>query len=563
MKTPKPETCSRLRQRFESGSSRAYSDAQRAGCDWTEQFERPARPCRTVPRSFTTKTGKTVEFLSRVGDCGPRAAAEKRALAASCFSVGARGVGVPAADCGPAAPAGCETDRSKTRVITPQGDDRASYRLIEAEDLVPSHNPLSFEPDPRYPANVQEREYQNDTNEQIKVAMGAQKLNPGIMLHRSPTAVDGPPLVTEDGCALGGNGRSMMLKRAYLTEPEKADAYRDALRCELGQFGIPQRELEGMRQPVLVRVIAGTRCDDDSTDLAKAVRRYNEGLTNVIDSKALGVSQSRSLSQQSLSMFAQAMQGDTSLREAMAEEPELFLRALENDRILTRQNRTRYVKPSGELTNEGKDVIEAMFLGRVVGNADRIRSSSEDLLKRVERAVPYLTAVAGQNPDYDLTETTQKAIDLANSARSKGQTIDAYVSQLDFLSARPDSRTTALARLLTNERPLAIRDRFKDWATKAAFDPSQGGLLGKPPSPEEAFETLTAAVARKGRALFTGTVVKQPEGLARIVIKGDSKPVSEGGTGIKVGQAVIEYMTGPLRGQRAEFQQDTLGDVAG
>ena len=47
------------------------------------------------------------------------------------------------------------------------------------------------------------------------------------------------------------------------------------------------------------------------------------------------------------------------------------------------------------------------------------------------------------------------------------------------------------------------------------------------------------------------------------MIKGDSKPVSEGGTGIKVGQAVIEYMTGPLRGQRAEFQQDTLGDVAG
>lgn len=561
MKTPKPETCSRLRRSFDAGSSRAFSAAKRAGCDWTEEVVAPSKPCREVPRSFTTKTGRLVEFLSRVGDCGPRTPTAKQLAARERFALAARGLA--GADCGPSAPAGCETDRSRTKVITPQAEDRARYQLIEAEDLVASHNPLSFDPDPRYPANVQEREYQNDVNEQIKVSMGAQKLNPAIMLHRAPTAVDGPPLVTEDGCALGGNGRSMMLKRAFLTEPEKADAYREALRCELGQFGLPQAELERMKAPVLVRVIAGTRCDDDPRQLAAAVRRYNEGLTNVIDAKALGVSQSRNLSQQSLSSFASAMGGDTTLRDAMAQSPEIFIRALENDRILTRQNRTRYVRPSGDLTPEAKDTIEAMFLGRVVGNADRIRSSSDDLLKRVERAVPYLTAVAGVNPDFDLTETMQKAIDLANQAKSKGVTIDGYVSQMDFLEARPDSRTTSLARLLTTERPLAIRDRFQAWAQKASFDPNQGGLLGRPPTPEQAFEALTANVARKGRALFRGTVVQQPEGLARVVVVGDSKPVAEGGTGVKAGNAILEFLSGGRRGERFESALELLGDVAG
>jgi hypothetical protein len=177
--------------------------------------------------------------------------------------------------------------------------------------------------------------------------------------------------------------------------------------------------------------------------------------------------------------------------------------------------------------------------------------------------VPYLTAVAGVNPDFDLTETMQKAIDLANSAKSKGVTIDGYVSQMDFLEARPDSRTTSLARLLTTERPMAIRDRFRDWAQKASFDPAQGGLLGRPPTPDQAFEVLTANVARKGRSIFRGTVVQQPEGLARVVIVGDSKPVNEGGTGIKAGNAVLEFLSGALRGQRFESALEMLGDVAG
>lgn len=558
-------SCSRLRGRYEaSGSRTALTQALAKGCDWAEEIQRPVAPCREVPRAFTTKTGRRVEFTARVGDCGPRKGPSERQLAARArFSALLRGEGVAPGDCGPDVPAGCEKDRRATKIITPQAEDRAEYRVIEAEDLIPSHNPLTFDPDPRYPSGVQEREYQFDQNEQLKVASGAGQLNPGIMLHRSPTAVDGPPLVTEDGCALGGNGRSMMLKRAYAQEPARAKAYMDALKCEAGTFGISQRELAGMKEPVLVRVVKSTRCEDDPGELAKAVRRYNEGLTNVIDARALGVSQARSLSASSLSIFGSAVSGERSLREAMQEDPGVFVAALENDRIITKQNRTKFVKASGELTNEGKDAIEAMFVGRALGNADRIRMTPAAVLQRVEKAVPYLTAVAGRNPDFDVTTSLQKAIDLVNAAKASGNSIEAELAQMPMFAERPTAEVVGLARVFANERPMAVRDRFKEWASVSAFDPSQGGLLGKPPSREEAFIKLVGNVTRKGRALFQGSVVQQPQGLARIVVKGDGKPLSEGGTGYALGEGVIEYMTGPQRGARVPARLEELGEVVG
>ena len=98
----------------------------------------------------------------------------------------------------------------------PQGEP-VRFDVLEAADVVSSHDPQSFAPDPGYPREVQERVYDRDPNEQRKVMVGAQNLNPAVVLNRSPTPEAGPPLVTagEHPIVLGGNGRSMMIRRAY------------------------------------------------------------------------------------------------------------------------------------------------------------------------------------------------------------------------------------------------------------------------------------------------------------------------------------------------------------
>jgi hypothetical protein len=97
----------------------------------------------------------------------------------------------------------------------PQGEP-AHYAVVEAEQLVASHDPQTFAPDARYPEGVQERDYLKQPEEQRKVVMGAQQLDPALVLTDTPSAVDGPPIVTGGTpIVLGGNGRSMMIKRAY------------------------------------------------------------------------------------------------------------------------------------------------------------------------------------------------------------------------------------------------------------------------------------------------------------------------------------------------------------
>lgn len=56
----------------------------------------------------------------------------------------------------PAAPGSREVG-AVTRIVTPQRPDGepARYAVVEATDLIPSHLPDSFQPDPRYPAGVQ------------------------------------------------------------------------------------------------------------------------------------------------------------------------------------------------------------------------------------------------------------------------------------------------------------------------------------------------------------------------------------------------------------------------
>jgi hypothetical protein len=108
--------------------------------------------------------------------------------------------------------------RRRTRIITPQRPhgEPAHYAVVEAEQLVASHDPQSFAPDARYPEGLNERDYRTAVDEQRKVMVGAQTLDPALLLTDTPTAVDGPPIVTSgQPLVLGGNGRSMMLKRAY------------------------------------------------------------------------------------------------------------------------------------------------------------------------------------------------------------------------------------------------------------------------------------------------------------------------------------------------------------
>jgi predicted kinase len=172
--------------------------------------------------------------------------------------------------------AGAEAGRVEPREVPPSARGRATsvrfpdgsevgarYHVVEAATLEPSHNPTSFEKNPRYPEGVQQRAYHGEQGKAARdhVAVIAGKLDPRILLDQT-TSPHGPAVTTPDQTVIGGNGRIMATMRAATHVPEKFASYVTELRkVSQDRFGISPESYAHMEHPVLIR-----RLEDDGVD---------------------------------------------------------------------------------------------------------------------------------------------------------------------------------------------------------------------------------------------------------------------------------------------------------
>ena len=398
---------------------------------------------------------------------------------------------------------------SSPRLITPQRPEGEpiSYRVIEADDLIQSHDPHTFLPNPDYPPGVQEREYHRQVEEQTKVATAAQRIDPDLLLSDTPTAVDGPPIVTSGARAivLGGNGRTMMLKRA--SEEQRA-AYKEALIQRAARFGIDPATVASMRNPVLVRVLDGVPDTASTADLIAAVRRTNEGMTQALSPAARAVAEAKLLSADAIRDLAALLEGDVTLRDVMRTRPQDVVNILRREGIITRQNQSEWL--SGKfLTDAAKDRIEGMFLGRIVGSGDRLAQTQKSILNKLERAAPFLLRVEGLAPEHGQIATVQKALDLLADAQRRGMPIETIAGQQDLFGA---SETTPdvlrMAQLLRDTGPVNLAARFRAWSEMAAST-RQTSLFARTPTFEEVRQALLGETV-VGRLEQGAVILYQP-----------------------------------------------------
>ena len=120
------------------------------------------------------------------------------------------------------------------------------YRIVEGETVQPSHVLKGTElesTNPRYTGALQPRDLLH-IDERKKINKGSEELDPPL-LGRSITPDSGAPIAGEDLQVESGNGRLLMIMRAYRLG--KADHYKKYL-AEMGF------DISGFKQPVLMRV---------------------------------------------------------------------------------------------------------------------------------------------------------------------------------------------------------------------------------------------------------------------------------------------------------------------
>jgi DdrB-like nuclease len=380
------------------------------------------------------------------------------------------------------------TGETRIRIPGEPTTYKGRYEVRELGDLEASHSGQTFQRNPNYQL-ANDRDYTRIDN-QGKVIEGSSPdlFEPLELINDSPSATTGPAAVDAAGNVLGGNGRKMILDRAY-ANPQLATAYRQALESKAAQFGLDPEAIKGMKQPVLVRVLD----DADLPDTAarqRAITDFNKKGTAELRPSERAIADSRRVSQGTLDDLARRLgeAGDDSTLAQVLEGPagSEILQKLIDDGVITAQERGALAE--GQiLTRAGRDRIGSLMLGRFFRNPQQLDAIPSSIRNKLERmAAPLSKAEAVQG--WNLTGTIQDAIELLEEARATGTAnLDDFMRQGGlFQSEKFSPEAVQLAKQLQSGKLRQLEAAAQQYASDAAF--AEGGsLFGDAPTPARSF----------------------------------------------------------------------------
>jgi len=137
-----------------------------------------------------------------------------------------------------------------------------TYKLIESESLQPSHLPSGERNPKHHIAGAQPKERSDVAS---KLAQDKIAKNPNFEeVSGSPNAYFGTPIINERGEVIQGNNRSIGLKKHY---ENKGNQYKADLIANAEKYGLTKEQVEGMKNPILVREVKVT--DSEAVSLGQ------------------------------------------------------------------------------------------------------------------------------------------------------------------------------------------------------------------------------------------------------------------------------------------------------
>jgi hypothetical protein len=375
------------------------------------------------------------------------------------------------------------TDGKETRLRIPGNDEpiKARYRLVELDDVQPSHHGMSFAANPEYPIK-QDRNYETDKAEQGKVVTNEQKFDPSFTINTDNTVQNGPSVVTPDGRVLGGNSRIMTLQRLY--KNGRGDLYKNYLADNAEAFGVTPEQVRGMRNPVIVREMEAPKTIDEAS---RRINDFNKTTTASTNPVARAISMGKRLSPDSVgklaSMLRDLSDGDkpASIANLLSERPKEVLDILRKEGAITPEEvngLTEQTDTGLKFTDEAKGIIGDAMLGNVLGDADLVQRMSPRLKDKVQAVLGEMLDLKSRGEDpWNVTNIVKQAVDDHYQASLAGMTMDEYYRQGGLFAAAENPLVESMARLMSqNQKP--IKAAFRQFTMDARQDIPGQGLLG-------------------------------------------------------------------------------------
>jgi hypothetical protein len=400
---------------------------------------------------------------------------------------------------GSRARAGAPEAQTEIRIPGAKVRYKAFYEVRELADLQPSHSGHTFQRNERYQLK-NDRDYSRSENQGKIVDWSGPDFDPSYHITDNPDASNGPPVIDEVGNVYGGNGRTMILQRVYSGNRAGAEAYRQMLLKKASQFGLDPKQIEAMKEPVLVRVIPDEEMAAGGSR-QQAVTDFNKTGTAALRGSEKAIADSRRVSLDTLDDIAARLEekgADATLAEVLEGRggAEVFARLVE-DGVITPQESAAYVD-RGVLTAEGKARISKLLLGRFFRDPAQLDMTPPSIRAKLERIAAPLAKVEGR-ANWSLSERLQEAIDLIEEAKVRGQkNLDDVVAQSGLFGSQKYSPAgVQLAKILRDANPNELTKAVRQYAADAAEAERGPGLFGEPPTARESFEAAFSALSKK------------------------------------------------------------------
>jgi hypothetical protein len=301
-------------------------------------------------------------------------------------------------------------------------DLEAKYVVMEADKVIASHRPTeNFGLHGDYPEDVQERRYEDLPGEQLKVQRIARRLEPQLVANTNPDAVNGAPVITENGVVLGGNGRAMGMQLAHASEPGSAKKLKQYLSTHAGEFGLSSQDVDQIENPILVRRV---EVGKDTDTLRKLGRRMNESLTQGLDPRTAEVALGKNyVNRELVDVLVEGMEPDDSLADYLhSSKSRDFVSALKRSGIVDDMNWDEFVGDKGLLNEDGRSRVERVLAARFIPDAKLLSAMPQTLRQNIAKSTPYL--LRAESAGWDLRESLKNAVkaDLDFRANFKGST---------------------------------------------------------------------------------------------------------------------------------------------
>lgn len=303
-------------------------------------------------------------------------------------------------------------------------------------------------------------------------------------LNAHPDMASGAPTLSRDGKIIGGNGRAAAISMAY--DLPSGMAYSGPMRERLTEWGVRPEQVQGMRKPMLVRVLEG------DVDVRAAAIASNETGTLKMSALEQAKVDGERLGRVDLVAGAEG-------RLDIAENRGPIRRWVEQ---FPESERASLMDAQGNLSAEGSRRLQNAALHQAFGDSPllaRMVDSKDPGMGRVSSALLRSSgkiaevrgAVArGDLHDVDLGPDIVTAVERLAWLRDQGMTVEMYLRQGDLLGDGLSPEARRLLAFLGENMDSARRmadglTRFYE-AVEAAGDPKQADMFGESVAPNKA-----------------------------------------------------------------------------